>query len=66
MRLVIIDTKKDIKNIYKQYPYPMEFVEDKGKFIVVKNKGVEEIIFKKKITQMNDIFITDKDFAKVK
>lgn len=66
MRLVIIDTKKDRTPFYKQYPYPMLFIEENNKYIVVENQGFREKIFKNKIKKINNILITKKEFDKVK
>ena len=66
MKFVIVDTKNDIEFKKKEFPYPMEYISEDDFYLNVKNRGIEEKIFKKNIFKINDIYISKKNFKEIK
>ena len=66
MKLVIVDSNKDIKYKYKEYPYPMEYVGEDEDLIIVKNNNIQESIDKSSIKDIYFIPISNKEYAKIK
>ena len=46
MKIVIIDSPKDVKNIYREFPYPMELISEDSEYLTVINHGQTEKILK--------------------
>lgn len=60
IEIVIIDTYDDRFGIKKEFPYPMEFIEETETSIKVKNKGVIEEIAKSSIKTTHKLFVKKK------